>query len=173
MDKSQQELESTFKQLIGQYKYHQLVDEVILQLSDSELSIQNIRWRLVCYQYLLEAYQKLDYKNKVNEISIEIAEALDVYDEHIPSDIMVLSLVSLAAIKVSQYEFEEGKKIIDKVLSVAEIEGYPDSLGKIYTLQGNMYNHKGDYEEANRQYQKSLEQFTKANNLINVGAAHI
>ncbi|MFM7543780.1 MAG: adenylate/guanylate cyclase domain-containing protein [Ignavibacteria bacterium] len=168
-----QEKESYFRQLIAEYKFTQLADEVSDLLNTTHWDAHNLDWRMQCLQFNFEAYQRLADNKNMARISEEMIEIIEEYDDKIFPDMLSKTLISIASVKISQYEFADGKKFIEKATNLIDISDFPDLAGKAYILLGSIHYKQGEYEKAKKEFALSLSHFTISDNPGNIGSSHV
>ncbi|MFN4818635.1 MAG: adenylate/guanylate cyclase domain-containing protein [Ignavibacteria bacterium] len=168
-----QELEIHFKQLLAEYRFTQLADEVSELLNTTQWNKDNLDWRMQCFQFYFEAYQRLADSKNMAKIASQMQVIIEDHDSEISAEMLCKTLISIATVKISQYEFVEGKQYIDKATELIDTDQFPDLAGKAYILLGSMYYQQGEYEKAEKEYEKSLVHFLKSNNAGNIGTSHV
>lgn len=168
-----QEKESYFRQLIAEYKFTQLADEVSDLLNTTHWDAHNLDWRMQCFQFNFEAYQRLADSKNMARIAVQMQDIIEEYDSGISSEMLSKTFISIATVKISQYEFTEGKQYIGKAIGLIDLDHFPDLAGRAYILLGSMYYQQGEYEKAEKEYELSLKHFIKSNNPGNIGTSYV
>lgn len=168
-----QEKEIYFKQLISDYKFTQLAEEVSTLLQTTEWNQDNFDWRMQCLQFNFEAFQRLADNKNMARIAGQMIEIIEEYETIISPDMLSKTLISIASVKISQYEFADGKKYIEKATSLIDVNDFPDLAGKAYILLGSIHYQQGEYEYAKKEFAVSLSHFTISDNPGNIGTSHV
>jgi len=94
-----QEKESYFRQLIAEYKFTQLADEVSELLNTTHWDAHNLDWRMQCFQFYFEAYQKVADSKNMARIAVQMQDIIEVHDSEISSEMLSKTLISIKTLE--------------------------------------------------------------------------